>query len=84
MEISGSMVLAAILKSSLFSTLYTFSFTLKVTIANFMSGLKNILLIDYKTYNTLNAAEELLSLLQKENLRDKIIILRLSGIIERE
>jgi len=45
--------------------------------------LKNILLIDYKTYNTLNAAEELLSLLQKENLRDKIIILRLSGIIEQ-
>ena len=44
MEISGSMVLAAILKSSLFSTLYTLVFTLKVTLANFTSGLKNMLL----------------------------------------
>jgi len=45
MGISDSKVLAATLKSSLFSTLYTLVFTLKVTLANFISGLKNTLLL---------------------------------------
>jgi len=45
--------------------------------------LKNILVINHETSNTLNATDEILSILKKESLKDKIIILKISGIIER-
>ncbi len=45
--------------------------------------LKEIKIIDYQTSNTLNATEEILSLLEKEYLKDKILILKVSGIVEQ-
>ena len=45
--------------------------------------LKNLLVINHKTNDTLKTADELITLLEKESLRDKIIILKLSGIIEQ-
>ena len=45
--------------------------------------LKEIKVLDYHTSNTLNASEEILSLLEKEYLKDKILILKVSGIIEQ-
>ena len=45
--------------------------------------LKNILIINYETNSTLNATDEILNLLKKEFLKDKIVILKIVGIIER-
>ena len=45
--------------------------------------IKKVLVINYETNDTINATEELLSILSKEELRDKILILRISGIIEQ-
>ncbi len=45
--------------------------------------LKQILIINYETNNTINAADELIFLLSKEIIKDKIVILKISGIIEQ-
>mgnify|MGYP001571861052 CR=1 FL=1 len=45
--------------------------------------IKKVLVINYETNDTINATEELLSILLKEELRDKILILRISGIVEQ-
>ena len=45
--------------------------------------LKDVLVINYETNDTLKATENLLALLEKEFLEDKIVVIRLSGIIEQ-
>jgi len=45
--------------------------------------LKEVLVINYETNNVLNATEELIDLLKKESIKDKIVILKLSGILEQ-
>ena len=44
--------------------------------------LKDILIFNFEIRNALNATEEILSTLKKEMLKDKVIILRLYGILE--
>ena len=44
--------------------------------------LKEVFVINYKTSDTLRATDELLSLLEKEQIKDKIVLLKLAGIIE--
>src|SRR3990167_5752776 len=43
--------------------------------------IKDVLVINYSTNNMLKATSEILNILEKETLNDKIVILRLSGII---
>ncbi len=45
--------------------------------------IKEVLVLHHKTNDTLNVTDELLSILAKEDLKDKILILKLSGIIEQ-
>ncbi len=45
--------------------------------------IKDVVVINYETRDTLNATEELISILAKEDLRDKILILKISGIVEQ-
>lgn len=45
--------------------------------------IKEVLVINYETNDALNATDELLNILVKEQLKDKIIIIKLSGIIEQ-
>ena len=45
--------------------------------------LKEVLILNYKTNNTLYATEEILKLLEKESLKDKIVVIKLDGIIEQ-
>lgn len=45
--------------------------------------IKDVLVINYSTNNMLKATSEILNILEKETLNDKIVILRLSGIIEQ-
>ena len=45
--------------------------------------IKEILTIDHKTSDTLNATDEILSILAKQDLKEKILILKISGIIEQ-
>lgn len=44
--------------------------------------LKDIIVVNYHTTNALNAIDELLSLLEKEYLKDKIIIIKIFGVLE--
>lgn len=44
--------------------------------------LKDVLVFNLEVKNALNATDEIISLLKKENLRDKIIILKLFGVLE--
>jgi len=44
--------------------------------------LKDVLVLNFEVKNALNATEEILDNLKKQNLRDKIIILKLYGILE--
>ena len=44
--------------------------------------LKEVLVFNIEVKNALNATEEIISTLRKENLRDKIIILKLYGVLE--
>ncbi len=44
--------------------------------------LKEVLSLNFKINNSLNATEEIISKLKIENLKDKIIILKLSGLLE--
>ncbi|MDO8508332.1 MAG: exonuclease SbcCD subunit D [Nanoarchaeota archaeon] len=45
--------------------------------------IKEVLVINYETNNALNATDELLNVLVKENLNDKIVIIKISGVIEQ-
>lgn len=44
--------------------------------------LKSIIILDLEITNTLNATELIISSLEKEDLRDRVLILKLHGIIE--
>lgn len=44
---------------------------------------KEVLVLEYETTDAFNATEDLLKKLEKESVRDKIIILKISGIIEQ-
>src|SRR3989344_6028524 len=44
--------------------------------------LKNILLVPYDLNNALRATDEIIELLKKEILKDKVVLLKISGIIE--
>lgn len=43
--------------------------------------INQILIIDYETSNSLNATDEILKLLEKEILKDKILIVKVSGVL---
>tara|TARA_Y100000310_G_scaffold345677_1_gene468175 strand:+ start:5598 stop:6746 length:1149 start_codon:yes stop_codon:yes gene_type:complete len=45
--------------------------------------LKEFVVVNMKVTNTLEATEQILSQLQKENLKDKIVIVKLYGIVEQ-
>jgi DNA repair protein SbcD/Mre11 len=45
--------------------------------------LKEVFVLNYKAIDTLNATEEILNLIEKEHLEDKIFILKISGIMEQ-
>jgi hypothetical protein len=45
--------------------------------------IKNILVVELEIKNALNATEEILSKLGKESLKDRIILLKLSGTLEK-
>ena len=45
--------------------------------------LKEVLVIYYYTNNTINATDEILNLLEKEAINDKIVIVKTSGILEK-
>lgn len=45
--------------------------------------LKDVLVIKYETTDAINATDEIISLLAKEPLKDKILIIKLAGIIEQ-
>ena len=44
--------------------------------------LKEVAVIDYNTIDTLNATDEIIRLIDKESIKDKIVILKISGLIE--
>ncbi len=44
--------------------------------------LKEVIVIEYSTNNTLNATEKILHLLAEQSLKDKIVILKVSGVLE--
>ena len=44
--------------------------------------LKDVLVLNLEVKNALNVTEEILSYLKKENVRDKIVIIRLYGVLE--
>lgn len=45
--------------------------------------LKEVINLEIKINNALTATDEIISLLENQNLRDKILILRLSGLLEQ-
>jgi len=45
--------------------------------------IKEVLVINYETFNTLNATDDILKILENTLVKDKIIIIKISGIIEQ-